>query len=107
MKSFEELGAAVRRSHRSHGLAGERDTVLMIVLVSTTSNGQTMLLVLGISPEQVVESPQGIDFQVGEWIAPFSSALVLKAQADRIHRLHELRLLHPIRPDELEKTGMR
>src|SRR3712207_1730627 len=63
-----------------------------------------MLLVLDIAPQQVVEWPQRIKFHHSQRVAATATPNILKTATDRIHRLYEHALLHPVRPDKLYQT---
>lgn len=77
----------------------------MIVLVGAPRQGEAPVSVLHVAPEQVVQGPQRVEFDVGERIASGQGGLVLESEADGPHRLREHRLLVPVGPDELEQAG--
>ena len=101
-RNFDRLSAGLQLRHR---LAVERQAVVMVVFVGPPRHGQPVLLVLDISPKQVVQRPQRIDLEVRQRIASAAAlALVLEAQADRVHGLHQHPLLVPVRPDQLQQA---
>src|SRR5262249_56735976 len=75
----------------------------MIVFVNATTDCQPMLLVLEISPEQVVQRPQRIDLELSQRVES-RAADILEPLADRIHGLNEHSLFVPVRPDQLEEA---
>src|ERR1041384_5459234 len=62
-----------------------------------------MLLVLKITPKQVVQRAQRVNFQQPQRVA-VASTDVLKPQGDRVHGLHKRRFLLPVRPDQLQQA---
>src|SRR5688572_11938023 len=75
----------------------------MLVLVGTPNDGQAVLLVLDVAPEQVIERAQRIELELSEERTFARSTAILETQADRRENLHEHRLLVPVRPDELDQ----
>ena len=46
-----------------HGLADERQPVMMLVLVGPARHRQPIMFVLDEAPDQIVQRPQGIEFE--------------------------------------------
>src|SRR4029078_7307942 len=102
MKSFDELRPTIGGAHLGNSFADHLQSVMMVVFIRSTRNCQAIVFVLDVTPEQVVQWPQRINFQVCQWIVVQWSTSVLEAHADSIHGLHQHSLFMPVRPDQFE-----
>src|SRR5258705_6558491 len=78
---------------------------MVVVFVRSTRNCQAVVFVLNVTPEQVVQRSQWINFEVGKRIAFVWTTSVLKAHADSVHGLHQHSFFVPVRPDQFKHTG--
>jgi hypothetical protein len=76
----------------------------MVVLVGASLNGQAVLLVLDVAPQQTAERPQRVDLEVRQRIAIARCAHVLEASADGAEGLRQHSFFVPIRPDQLDEA---
>jgi hypothetical protein len=65
-----------------------------------------MLLILDMTPEQVVQWPQRVDLEICEWISLQWPADILKPPANDVHGLHLHPLFVPVRPDQLKQARL-
>src|SRR5258708_3153080 len=75
---------------------------MMVVFIGSTRNCQAVVFVLNVTPQQVVQRTQWINFQVGQRIAIVWTTSVLEAHADSVHGLYEHSFLVPVRPDQFK-----
>src|SRR6267142_216542 len=74
----------------------------MIVFIGSARNRQAVVFVLNVTPEQVVQGAQWMNFEISQRIAFERSTSVLEAHADSVHGLHKHSLLVPVRPDKFK-----
>ena len=63
--NFDRLSAGIEIRH---GLTDERQPIMMLVLMGPARHRQPVVLVLDEAPDQIVQRPQGIEFEFPQWI---------------------------------------
>src|SRR5215218_9165883 len=104
MERFQEAGAHVRGPEFRYGLAVERQSIVVLVLVRPANHAQPVRLILDVAPDETAEEAKRIELELPEGIPAPPQPHVLEAQSDRIDRLHQHSFFHPVRPDELEEA---
>src|SRR5690349_11011511 len=106
MERFKELRARVRAAHGGHRLAVKRQSVVMVILIGPPDDAQAVLLVLYVTPQQVVERAERVDFEHRERIMITAIADVLETAAQRVHGLHQHAFLMPVGPYQFKQTRL-
>jgi hypothetical protein len=83
--------------------ATRRHAVVVIVFVRPPREGEAVLPVLDVVPEEIAEGAKRLDLEGGERIAIDAATAILEPHADRVHRLDKASLLVPVRPDQLDQ----
>ena len=64
---------------------------------------QAIVFVLDEAPDQIIQGPQGIEFEFPKRIVR-RTAPILETPGDRVHRLNEHPLFQPIGPNQLDEA---